>query len=142
MKDILDDITPLGLEKQPEKEISVPTKLEEVSMNQKGVEALSKAIEFIGLTASVIKKAEADGKITLTDAIYAAPLVFKIVPLVEAVKEIPAELKDQITPEEIAILADTVVGMDLIPSTVPPDAIKRILAFIAEGKAIMEDYFV
>jgi hypothetical protein len=57
----------------------------------KDVKELSEVIEFVAELASALGKAAEDGKATLSDAIYLAPLVYKLPSALDGAGKIPEE---------------------------------------------------
>jgi hypothetical protein len=55
------------------------------------VKELSEVIEFVAELASALGKAAEDGKPTLSDAIYLAPLVYKLPSALDGAGKIPEE---------------------------------------------------
>lgn len=69
------------------------------------VKELSEVIEFMAELANALGKAAEDKKATLSDALYLAPLVYKLPSALEGIDKIPQEAK-KLDKEKMDLLAE------------------------------------
>ena len=145
MKITLDELDKLtkGCEEIPaQTESIIPTKLEEVVMEQKNVDALVKTLKFAGKVGNAVKESlEGDGKITITDAGNFLPVITALPGVISALPEIPAELADNISDEEKAEFVKAIEETGLIPENVE-DAVSDGIKIAADIKNYVFKYFI
>lgn len=140
----LDTIKARGMVLMPTMPIgnNIPQSMEKVTMNQKGIEAVAKAMDFIGTGAQAVKDIMQDGKVTISDSVYILPVAMKIGGVLKTITDVPAELKDKITPEEKAVLLETLKGMSFMPADMNEEKLDRLVSWIVEGKNILTDFYL
>lgn len=136
----LDELNGIGLEPIPTQKI--PTKLEEVKMENKTVESCVKVLKFVGKIGVAIKESLADdGKITITDAGNFLGVITATPGVIAAIPDVPAELADTISDEEKQLIVDAVKETGLIPENVE-EAVTEGIKLAADIKNYVFKYII
>lgn len=109
--------------------------------NQYGVDATKTALVFLAKVASAVQESYADKKITLTDAANFFGVILDAPGAIKAFPYLKNELLDEITPEELKQLQDTIVSTGVIPESAK-DAVVDGLALVVQTKSFIEKYFI
>lgn len=100
--------------------------------NKQSVENTISVISFLGTLAKSIQGALAnDNKISFVEVIGMVPDLIKLPGVLAAIKDVPAELTDEITAEEKAQLVATIKATGCIP--------EKASAAVEDGLKIMID---
>ncbi len=127
--------------------LTTPKELKMVE-DKKTVENLCTALGFIVSISNDLYKVTAEdssggAKVTTAEYLEFLPEAFKIPKVIEAIKNIPAEVFDLITDAEIQQIADTLGGsLYFVDNGKLFDIVKRALIILNEIKNLVQDLAV
>lgn len=115
--------------------------------NLRGIENTAKVIGFAADMANVVKKVTAPDstsgqKISITEVASFIPPALHLPSVIAAAIELPAELVDKITPEEMAILEGEIKKIEYLAENANvQDCVTDGLKLVNDIKTYMQKYF-